>query len=153
LIERGEIDPNERIGNVLPEFHVSSNAEISINELLMHTSGLPAWLPFYLLVEHQDRVTAEIARTLQGADQEPVTYSDLNFLTLASAIEHLTDSNLEQIVNDEIISPLDLRDTRFNPLADDGLLTRIAASEKGNEYEKQTCVELGYVEPAKAGTP
>src|SRR5262245_19268842 len=103
-IERGEIDPNERIGNILPEFYVSSNAEISINQLLMHTSGVPAWRPFYLLVEHPDQIAAEIARTLQSADPEPVTYSDLNFLTLASVIEHLAGSSLDQIVNDGVIS-------------------------------------------------
>src|SRR5438270_7209933 len=41
LIERGEIDPNETIGNLLSEFYVSGYAEVSVNQLLMHTSGLP----------------------------------------------------------------------------------------------------------------
>jgi CubicO group peptidase (beta-lactamase class C family) len=150
MIENGEIDPDERLGDVLPEFYVSSNAEISINQLLMHTSGLPAWRPFYLLVERPDEVTAEIARTLQGADQEPVTYSDLNFLTLAAVIELLAGNSLDQVLRDQIISPLSLQDTCFSPAK--ALLKRIAASEKGNEYEKQTCMEKGYLEPAKAGT-
>jgi CubicO group peptidase (beta-lactamase class C family) len=145
LIEGEKIDPNARIGNILPEFHVSSNAEISINQLLSHISGLPAWRPFYLLVEQADQVAAESARTLQGADQEPVTYSDLNFFTLAAVIEHLIGNSLDQVVKDEIISPLGLRDTCFNPLASI-LPTRIAASEKGNDYEKQTCIEMGYID-------
>src|ERR1044072_6068968 len=66
LVERGEVDPNATIGNILPEFYVSSNAEIAVNQLLMHTSGLPAWRPFYFLVEHPDLITEEIARTLQA---------------------------------------------------------------------------------------
>ena len=73
LIEEGEIDPNERVGDRLPEFHVSSNADTTVNELLMHISGLPAWRPFYLLVVHPDEVTAEIAGTLPSGEQEPVT--------------------------------------------------------------------------------
>src|SRR5690349_15825745 len=32
LIEKGDIDPNGAIGTLLPEFHVSDNAEISINQ-------------------------------------------------------------------------------------------------------------------------
>ena len=41
LIERGEIDPNDTVGNLLTEFHILSNADITVNQLLMHISGLP----------------------------------------------------------------------------------------------------------------
>jgi CubicO group peptidase (beta-lactamase class C family) len=45
----------------------------------------------------------------------------------------------------EIISKLGLHNTRFDPLSRYSK-QRIAASEMGNEYEKQTCVELGYLD-------
>ena len=151
MVERGEIDPNDTVGNLLPEFYVSGNAEITIDQLLMHTSGLPAWRPFYLLVETADLVAEEIARTLQVADEPPVTYSDLNFLTLAFVLERLAGKDLAELAADEVISQLGLADTCFNPL------TRfpkkqIAASEKGNEYEKGTCIELGFLLPELAAT-
>ena len=145
LIERGEIDPTDTIGNLLPEFYVSGNSEITVNQLLMHTSGLPAWRPFYLLVDHPDEVAAEISRTFQSEEQEPVTYSDLNFLTLAFVIERITGKDLAEYAFDEIFSPLGLKDTNFNPLSHVPK-ERIAASEKGNEYEKGTCIELGYLQ-------
>jgi CubicO group peptidase (beta-lactamase class C family) len=144
LVENGELDPTAAVGDLLPEFHVSSNAEITINQLAMHTSELPAWRPFYLLVEHPDEITTEIARTLQGIDQEPVTYSDLNFLTLAAIVEYLTGGDLASVTENEIISALKLNSTSFNPLTRFSS-ERIASSEKGNEYEKQTCVEMGYL--------
>jgi CubicO group peptidase (beta-lactamase class C family) len=144
LIERGDIDPTERIGNLLPDFHVSGNAELTVNDLLMHVSGLPAWRPFYLLVEHPDDIAAEIAQTLQNGEQQPVTYSDLNFLTLAFIIEQLTGRDLVDVANEEIISKLGLIDTGFNVLSSFSR-ARIAASERGNEYEKRTCVEMGYL--------
>jgi CubicO group peptidase (beta-lactamase class C family) len=144
LVENGELDPNTAVGDLLPEFHVSSNAEITVNQLAMHTSGLPAWRPFYLLVEHPDEITTEISRTLSHLDQEPVTYSDLNFLTLAAIVEYLTGSDLAFVTENEIISPLKLSSTSFNPLTKFSR-GRIAASEKGNEYEKQTCIEMGYL--------
>jgi CubicO group peptidase (beta-lactamase class C family) len=146
LIERGDIDPTERIGNLLPDFHVSGNAELTVNDLLMHVSGLPAWRPFYLLVEHPDDIAAEIAQTLQNGEQQPVTYSDLNFLTLAFIIEQVTGRDLVDVANEEIISKLGLIDTGFNLLSSFSRV-RIAASERGNEYEKRTCVEMGYLNP------
>lgn len=145
LIERGEIDPNDTVGNLLPEFYTSGNAEITINQLLMHISGLPAWRPFYLLVELPEEVPAEIARTLQRESQEPVTYSDLNFLTLAFIIERLTGNDLAEFANEELFSPLGLKNTFFNPLSCVEKV-RLAACEFGNEYEKGTCIELGYLQ-------
>src|SRR4030095_8996190 len=75
LIENGNLDPNEPVGNILTEFFVFDNAEITTNDLAMHTSRLPAWKPFYLLAEHPDQVVEEIGRGLGGATQDPVPYS------------------------------------------------------------------------------
>jgi CubicO group peptidase (beta-lactamase class C family) len=141
LVESGKLDPNKPIGNLLNEFYSSLNANITVNQLMMHTSGLPDWRPFYLLVDTPDDVPQSIANTLP-LDQEPVKYSDLNFLTLGFIAERVTDLPFETIT-DAIFSVLGLGDTYFNP--EPGLRPRIAASEKGNEYEKNTCVELGYL--------
>ena len=145
LIERGEIDPTESIGKLLPEFYTSVNSEVTVNQLLMHTSMLPAWRPFYLLVDEKEEVVSEIARTLPNGEQPVVTYSDLNFLTLAALIEFITSDDLEAIANSEIFLPLGLQKTSFAPT---GRFARemIAASEYGNEYEKQTCIEMGYLD-------
>src|SRR5690242_12554709 len=35
LVEKGELDPTAAVGDLLPEFHVSSNAEITVNQLAM----------------------------------------------------------------------------------------------------------------------
>jgi serine-type D-Ala-D-Ala carboxypeptidase len=144
LVESGKLDPQERIGDLLNEFHVSGNAEITINQLMMHTSGLPDWKPFYLFVDTPEDIPSEIARTLSKPDQEPITYSDLNFLTLGFAAEYIFGRSLDEIASEAIFTPLGLGSTYFNPWSESR--PRIAASEKGNEYEKQTCIEQGYLE-------
>ncbi|HEX6126571.1 MAG TPA: serine hydrolase [Pyrinomonadaceae bacterium] len=143
LVESGQLDPTGRVGDLLNEFYTSAHAEVRVNDLMMHTSGLPAWKPLYLLVADPDQVIEEIARSLPNSEQEPVTYSDLNFITLAAIIEHVTDSGFAEYANDLFV-PLGLADSGFNPPSD--LRPRIAASEKGNEYEKQTCIELGFLQ-------
>lgn len=142
LIESGKLDPNEPVGDLLNEFYASANAEITVNQLMMHVSGLPDWRPFYLLVDQPEDVLFEIARTLSSADQPAVTYSDLNFLTLGFIIERVTEMELDDVAK-AVFSTLGLENTCFNP--SDELRDRIAACEQGNQYEKETCIELGYL--------
>lgn len=143
LVETGKLDPNGRLGDLLNEFYTSPHAEVTINQLMMHTSGLPAWRPLYLLADSPELVIDEIARTLPDADQQSATYSDLNFVTLAAVIERVTGSDLSTLVSIAIANPLGLASIRFNPPKD--WRPRIAASEKGNRYEKQTCIDAGYI--------
>lgn len=149
LVDRGEIDLGAAVGNILPEFYVSSNAEITVDRLVLHTSGLPAWRPFYLLVETRDQVLDEIARTMLPENQDPVTYSDLNFITLAGIVEQIAGTDLAQVAAAEIFEPLRLQKTVFNPLSKFERQL-VAASEKGNRYESQTCVEMGYLEEGQS---
>jgi CubicO group peptidase (beta-lactamase class C family) len=146
LVETGKLDPNAPLGDLLNEFFTSANAEVTVNELLMHTSGLPAWKPLYLLTSDPDCVAEQIAFSLPDGELPLVTYSDLNFITLALIIERIVESSLAEIAAELISEPLGLVDTWFNP--SDRVKRRIAASEKGNEYEKQTCIEQGYLPAA-----
>ena len=144
LIERGDLDPNARLGDLLNEFYISANAEITINQLMMHTSGMPAWKPLYLLAPDPEAVADELARTLAGGEPEkPVIYSDLNFIALGLILEQSTGTGLSELFQDRVVGPLGLADTCFNPPFESRY--RIAASEKGNEYERQTCDELGFL--------
>ena len=146
LVERGELDPNSRLGDLLNEFYTSSHAEVTVNQLMMHTSGLPAWKPMYFLAESRDGVATEIARSLPADEQKPVTYSDLNFHCLMLIAEEIGRTGFEELAIKTIFRPLGLTATAFNPSKE--LKSRIAASEKGNAYEKQTCLELGYLKDA-----
>lgn len=139
LVQSGDLDPTARVGDLLNEFHASIYADVSVNDLMMHTSGLPAWIPLYLLANSRDEIGEEIANSLPTESQEPVTYSDLNFLCLMLIAERCRGEEFSEIAMASIVEPLALRDTCFNPAAD--LRPRIAASENGNNYERQTCIE------------
>ncbi|QQS32709.1 MAG: serine hydrolase [Acidobacteriota bacterium] len=148
-IERGDLDPNQPIGTILSEFHISVHADVTVNLLAMHTSRLPAWKPFYLLVDHADEVLDEIARTLPVENTGGVIYSDLNFITLAAILERIYDEELDVLFHRMIAEPLGLADTLFRPPAD--LRGRIAASEKGNEYERLMCIHSEFLPPTAEG--
>ncbi|HEY8559296.1 MAG TPA: serine hydrolase [Pyrinomonadaceae bacterium] len=146
LIEKKELELGRTIDFYFPEFDVyvgqNNGWDTSIGELLTHISDFPAWKPFYLLCEKRSEISAEIIRMPLGFNQPIVTYSDLNFIFLMFLIEKLCGKRIDQIAKEEIFEPLNLQDTFYNPPK--GLRKRIAASEKGNAYEKQTCIEQRY---------
>jgi CubicO group peptidase (beta-lactamase class C family) len=159
LIEKHEIGLADTVSKYFDEFDSVEKRDITIRNLLTHTSGLAAWKPFYLLCDIENNSVKPaggrrapalrefLIRTIAGlrGDFPPfgkVVYSDLNFLILTLLLEKLHGRRLDEIAADEIFGPLGLSDTFFNPPPT--LRRRIAASEKGNEFEKQTCIEQGY---------
>ncbi|MCB1024531.1 MAG: serine hydrolase, partial [Acidobacteria bacterium] len=111
--------------------------------LLTHTSGFKAWVPFYLTPGPRSKIPKLIAgEILGGSINSKVVYSDLNFLLLGDLLERIYGERLNIIAQREIFLPLGLSSTFFNP--EKALKELIAASEKGNGFERQTCLDLGY---------
>lgn len=149
LIEKREVDPSDTVSKYFSEFDTVEKRGITIQNLLTHTSGLPSWRPFYLLhgAGSSTGLREDLAPIIAGLPLEDlpgtkVVYSDPNFLILTLLVEKLYGRRLDEIAADEIFYPLGLKDTFFNPPPN--LRGRTAASEKGNEFEKQTCIEQGY---------
>jgi serine-type D-Ala-D-Ala carboxypeptidase len=144
LAASGQIDLNDPVGRYLPEFSVSDKAQISLRHLIDHTSGFAAWKPFYLLVDRPDAITEYIASVpLDHETGKKVVYSDANFIILGRIIEKVNSARLDSIFQDELVNHLDLRSTAFRPVQVER--PNIAASEKGNMYERQSCVDQGYL--------
>lgn len=153
-IEDGDISLETRLADDHIVFDGSQAASLTVKGLVTHTSGLPAWLPFYLLAKNAwpieiGRVIGE--QRLAGRGTE-VEYSDLNFIALAILIENgRPDGEFDLWVAKE----LGLSRTAFNPISHRFDRRQIAASELGNGYEKQTCIDQGFLAPdsGKGGTP
>ncbi len=143
LIEAGEIQLDARVSIYLKEFDLEGKRMIKMSDLLSHSSHLPAWKPFYLLVSDPTEVIAEIGRMPLSFTQEAITYSDLNFISLAVVVERFLNKTLDQAAASVVFEPVGLNDTSFSPLPE--LRHRAAASEEGNEFEKTTCVEQGFL--------
>ncbi|MEP6945587.1 MAG: serine hydrolase domain-containing protein [Acidobacteriota bacterium] len=138
LIETGEISLDDRVADLVAEFDGDGKHQVTVTELLTHTSRLPAWLPLYLSVDDPSDVIAAIGQTPLNADQPAVTYSDLNFIVLGKIIERLAGQALDAAAA-MIFDSLGLKDTCFCPPVT--LRPRIAASEHGNMFERETCRE------------
>ena len=150
-LEDGEIKLGSQIGDEHIVFGNSLPATLTVKELAIHTTGLPAWRPFYLFADSASPkdIGAIIGRQELNGRGLGVEYSDVNFVALSLVTEgNRPDFEFEQGVAKELC----LKRTAFNPLIKGFDKRNIAANEKGNEYEKQTCIEQGYLKPlATAG--
>ncbi len=138
LIEKGELTLDSAVAHYLPEFERIDRQIIKVRDLLTHTSGLPAWRPLYVLAENE-RERALGVITNEALEYKPgtrVVYSDLGFIVLGFLLERLTGRELGELAQTEIIEPLKLQHTFFNPKM--ALQTGIAACETGNAYERET---------------
>jgi CubicO group peptidase (beta-lactamase class C family) len=142
-IEAGELTLDSAVAHYLPEFERTDRQMITVRQLLTHTSGLPAWRPLYILAEGEpDRAVGTIAN--EALEYQPgtrVLYSDLGFIALGFLLERMTGKRLAELARLEIIEPLDLKRTFFNP--EIAMQTGIAACETGNAYERETCQGFG----------
>lgn len=149
LFENAELDLDRKVGSYLPEFGADDKRPITIKNLLVHNSGLAGWLPVYQLADQPAHVVSAIAKQpLEYATNTAVVYSDPNFILLGKVIEQICDAPFSEVCRRMIFEPLHLRETFFDPKSERRV--KIAASEKGNEFEKQLCVEQGYLQPAAA---
>jgi CubicO group peptidase (beta-lactamase class C family) len=139
-VEAGELTLDSFVSRYLPEFNRTDKQEITVQQLLTHSSGLPAWRPLYQLAGRPGQTLTAIAEV--DLDYQPgtrVVYSDLGFIVLGLLLERLSGKLLAELAREEMFVPLGLQHTFFNP--ERALQTGIAACEMGNNYERQMCGE------------
>jgi len=142
-LEAGELTLDSSVAHYLAEFDRTDKQVITVRELLTQTAGLPAWQPLYILADgERERAVGAIANLkLEYKPGTQVIYSDLSFILLGFLLERMTGTRLAQLARQEIIEPLKLQRTFFNPAQ--AIQTGIAASEIGNSYERAMCSDTG----------
>ncbi len=104
--------------------------DITVRQLLSHSSGLPAHRPFWKQAAHSPAERLAIERL---AAREPLVYppgtravySDLGFILLGWLLERLTGARLDRLFQERIARPLGLAATTFVNLADSEARARL----------------------------
>ena len=126
LVNEKKIHLDDQVTRYLPAF---ANPATKIRHLLNHTSGLPAWKPYYENVIRcaiSGRTRFDGSRSAKSyileqvhretSLSEPGTqalYSDLGFMVLGEIIELISGSNLDLFFHERISQPFKLRSTAF----------------------------------------
>lgn len=118
LIETKQVQIDQTIGSILNEFRASEKRDITIDMLLRHRSGLPAYREYFKQISNTGGIPRQSLRRLLV--QEPLEYkinerqlySDLGFMVLSWLIENITHQRLDRFVSKQIYQPLGI-DTLF----------------------------------------
>lgn len=125
LVDRGLLDLDARIGDLLPGFVVgmapgSGKERVTVRMLLAHSSGMVGWAPLFRNSGTADALLRTILRLpLEAQPGARTEYSDFGFILLGKVIELLTRTPLDVFCGREIFTPLGLAHTRFCPRRED----------------------------------
>lgn len=121
LQEEGLLNINDKAGKYIPKEitkHIANADEVTIKQLLNHTSGIVDYLGFNttLKILNQSVVKKSAEENLvfiygKKADFKPgegQNYSNSNYLMLSLVVKYLTGKSAYQVVNEKVIKPLQL---------------------------------------------
>ncbi|WP_395358857.1 serine hydrolase [Streptomyces sp. YH02] len=114
-IERGALELEERVTAYLPEFGGGGKQDVTVRQLLTHTSGFRAWIPLYKAPTREGKLRLIWDEVPANPPGSRYLYSDLNLITLQLILEEITGRGLDVLLHDEITAPLGMHRTRFNP--------------------------------------
>ena len=140
-INEGHISLDDKILDLLPNLFafptvVERIVNTRLENLLTHTSGLPAWYPFYTSNEDFYHV---LNKSLSLPVEKGMVYSDLNFMLLGLLLEKIYNAPLDNILSSRLAIPYKLGKICYLPKD----RTNIAPSSYGNPIEEEMCRELG----------
>jgi CubicO group peptidase (beta-lactamase class C family) len=130
LVRDGKLHLDDRVTRFLHNFGVHGKTHVTLRHLLSHSSGLPAWKPYFkdiLAIEKRgekinflgsaaakEYVFNQISREKPEAPAgTTAVYSDLGFMLLGALIEMASGASLDRFCQERIIRPLGLRATSF----------------------------------------
>jgi len=124
---------DDPVSKYIPEFGKNGKENITIKNLLLHNSGLPASLPFYKTVKNANEVMNEIySCKLSYKTGTKTVYSDPGMIVMGKIIEKVTGKSLDDFCKENIIDPPGMTSTFFNP--PDSLKYKIAPTEFDNYW-------------------
>ena len=114
LIDRGTLRLSDTIGSYFDRCH--GKDAITVFDLMTHSSGLPAHAPLWQMgIDPRDVADAILTPELKYPTGSRVIYSCMGYILLGKLLERLCGESLDAIVRREVLLPLGMHDTFYNP--------------------------------------
>ncbi len=116
LYDAGRIDLNEAVTKYIPEFGNNGKESVTVLNLLLHNSGLEAFVPFHTMYQSKDQVLDHIYTcSLKYQTGSKTVYSDLNAILLGLIVENVSGMSLDEYCRKNVFEPLGMTSTDFKP--------------------------------------
>jgi CubicO group peptidase (beta-lactamase class C family) len=121
LIQEGKLRLDQTLSSLGQGFIFPGKEAITVRQLLAHSSGFPAYRPYYL--PYSPEQTIDKGRLRSQVGQEALSYppgcgtlySDLGFIILEGIIEDLSGQDLDLWTRENLYKPLGLARLGFRP--------------------------------------
>lgn len=145
LYDQGKLDLDDKVEKYIPGFGINGKENITIIDLLTHTSGLPQWEPTFLYASSR-KESLEYFKNLEMMYETGTSmkYSDFSFIGLAFIVESITGEPIEEYLENNLYSKLGMKNTMYVPLKHGVDKNKIAATSWGNPFEFRMSDEKNY---------
>jgi len=129
LVREKKLRLDDQVTRFIPTYGVFGKNLTTVRHLLNHSSGLPAWKPFYeeiIKFEKAGRINFIASRAAKNFVLEQIhrektldppggrsLYSDLGFMLLGEIVETISGTTLDRFCQERVFRPLGLRSTAF----------------------------------------
>ncbi|MGH7667903.1 MAG: serine hydrolase domain-containing protein [Gemmatimonadaceae bacterium] len=128
LVEQGRVSLDAPVQRYLPEWTGPHKNEVTVRNLLTHTSGLPAFRAYDRITTNADSIAAlMMAEPLEALPGTRYVYSDIGAYLAGKIVERVSGQRLDRYLADHVFGPLGMDETMYNP--PDSLRPRIAPTE------------------------
>jgi CubicO group peptidase (beta-lactamase class C family) len=128
LVDEGRVSLDAPVDRYLPEWTGPRKHEVTVRNLLTHTSGLPAFRAYDQITTNADSIAAlMMAEPLEAAPGSRYVYSDIGAYLAGKIVERVSGERLDRYLAAHVFGPLGMAETMYNP--PDSLRPRIAPTE------------------------
>jgi len=156
MYEQNLLHLDSPVSAYIPEFSGGMKDSVKIRHLLTHSSGLPAYLQFWILTGAKMNLVQQFFNLIKFWDvadypQEVLDiikhtnlvytpgdssiYSDLGIILMGHILEKIVHKPLDRLVQDRIYTPLGMEETRYVPAR--RIWEEIAPTEYDRNYRNE----------------
>ena len=119
LYDEGLLELDKKVIDYLPKFNNNGKDKITVRNLLLHNSGLIAFVEYYKKFKTKEEVIDAIMNSkLKYPTGTDYVYSDLGLITLQQIIEKLAGKPLDIFLKEKLFDPIGMKRTMYNPGAE-----------------------------------
>ncbi|MFH1148653.1 MAG: serine hydrolase domain-containing protein [Pseudomonadota bacterium] len=144
LAAENRIGLDQRVEDFFSLNKDDSKSAITVRHLLSHSSGLPAYRPFYKRLrfrsgDERKRILRKwlLAEPLLADPGETAVYSDLGFMILEWIVERASGVTLDRFVSGKIYGPAEFKSICFRPLERPAADLQVIAATENCPWRKR----------------
>lgn len=128
LVDTGELTLDDTVSDHLPDYRGTDKAEITVRQLLTHTSGIPGQLPMYHWCPTRPEMLDAIRELpLLFEPGTDVTYTSQGFIVLGLMAEAASGLTLDVLVKERVTMPAGMAQTEY--VLPERIWDQVAATE------------------------